>query len=339
MAAQRTKFAVGLFLAGGIGLAVIAVIWLGMSRFLEKGQYYVTFFNESVQGLDIDSPVKYRGVAIGRVEKIGVAPDSNLIQVLLKIETGQPLGSDIVAQLKNVGITGSMFVELDRKREGEPDRSPPLSFPSEYPIVASKPSDIGQILQGIDDVLNKMKALDVEGISERVKGNLEKIDRAVTDLNMKGISRSIESSLQSISNILEGERWGRILASVEDTTRSLNALMESGQKSLALAERGLERIDGILERNQDTIKTALDDFRRAMENANALVEKGAAMVNGTDESITYVRQHLVVTARNLEKASENLDRLIELLAEHPSQLFFGEAPLPRPVEQKREKKD
>jgi len=73
MASTRIKFTVGLFVASGIGFALIAVIWLGMSRFLEKGQYYATYFNESVQGLDIESPVKYRGVSIGRVQRVGVA--------------------------------------------------------------------------------------------------------------------------------------------------------------------------------------------------------------------------------------------------------------------------
>jgi phospholipid/cholesterol/gamma-HCH transport system substrate-binding protein len=96
------------------------------------------------------------------VLKITVAPDSKLIKVILKIESGQPLGSNVVAQLKLVGITGIMFVELDQKKEGEPDRSPKLTFPSEYPIVASQPSDIGEIIRSVDQILSKV-ALDLEG--------------------------------------------------------------------------------------------------------------------------------------------------------------------------------
>ena len=135
-----------------------------MSRFLEKGQFYATYFDESIQGLVVDSPVKYRGVFIGRVESISVAPDSQLIKVVLKIESGQTLDSNIVAQLKSVGITGSMFVELDRREEGEPDQSPTLSFPSEYPIVASKPSEISELLNSISQALNQIKALDLIGM-------------------------------------------------------------------------------------------------------------------------------------------------------------------------------
>ena len=162
MASQRTKFTVGIFISFGIGIAVLAFIWLGMSRFFEKGKFYATYFNESVQGLDVDSAVKYRGVAIGRVMSIDVAPDERLIQVILKIETGQKLTKDIVAQLKSVGITGSMFVELDRKKEGELDQSPKLDFPSEYPIISSKPSTISELMHGIDDVLNQIRQLSIK---------------------------------------------------------------------------------------------------------------------------------------------------------------------------------
>ena len=189
MASRRTKFAVGLFMTFGIVLALLAFIWLGMSHYFEKGQRYATYFNESVQGLDIDSPVKYRGVSIGRVERIAVAPDSKLIQVVLKIETGQKLDKDIVAQLTSVGITGSMFVELDQKEKDEPDRAPMLTFPSEYPIIASKPSNISELLQGIDDVLTQIRSMDLMGISDKVKLTLDNLNQAVTDANVKGLFR------------------------------------------------------------------------------------------------------------------------------------------------------
>ena len=199
MASTRTKFAVGLFVAGGITIALLAIIWLGVTRYFEKGQYYATYFNESVQGLDKDSPVKYRGVAIGRVAKIGVAADSKLIEVVLKIESGQKLGGNIVAQMKPVGITGMMFIELDQKKEDEPDRSPYLSFPSKYPIVASKPSGISDLLLGIDNALEQLSTLDLEGISDKIKLTLDSLNQAIADANLKAISTNLASSLEKAS--------------------------------------------------------------------------------------------------------------------------------------------
>ena len=332
MPSQRTKFIVGLFLTGGTGIILLAVIWLGTSRYLEEGQFYVTYFNESVQGLDKDSPVKYRGVSIGRVLKITVAPDSKLIKVILKIESGQPLGSNVVAQLKLVGITGSIFVELDQKKEGELDRSPKLTFPSEYPIVASKPSDIGEIIRSVDEILSKLKALDLEGISDRFKSTLDKMELAMADANVKGLSRKAESSLDSVNRILDNEKWGSILASVEMAARAANELISNFSTTVVRADRLFARVEGITADSQAKIETALNEFGRAMVNANLLLAKGTSLAGETDATFSHLRQHLLVTMQNLERTSENLNRLSEILADQPSQLLFGEPPLPRKVE-------
>jgi len=332
MASPRTKFAVGLFMASGMIFAVLIIIWLGMSRFLEKGQFYVTYFNESVQGLDIDSPVKYRGVFVGRVDNIGVAPDSKLIKVVLKIESGQTLDSGIVAQLKSVGITGSMFVELDRKKEEEADQSPSLSFPSEYPIVASKPSEIGELISGINAVIDQVKSLDLQEISKNIKLTLQNINQKVTEANVKGISNSMESALARVEHILDDQRWNSILTSVEIATQSVNSLLRNADRTLTRAEDTILRVEGIVADKEETVKTAIDQFNQAMTNANIFLQKGSSLVDGTDESVSNLMHYLVIVAHNLEKASDNLNQIMDTLADQPSQLLFGEPPLPRDVE-------
>lgn len=328
MASRRTKFTVGLFVTFGIGIALLAFIWLGMSRFLEKGNYYATYFNESVQGLDIDSPVKYRGVTIGRVDSIGVAPDSKLIQVILKIETGQKLDDDIVAQISLVGITGSMFVELDRKEEGKPDQSPVLDFPSEYPIISSKPS----LLKGINDVLTQLGSLDLEGIAEKITMTLDNANQAIINADIETISAGIESSVEDIQRIVDRNRWDRILASVEEAVSSLNNIMAKADVSLGHVDNTVGRLERITVEKAETIEAAIDEFKSAAEKADALMEKGTLLVNGTDESLSDLKQYLLVIARNLEQASENINRLTETIADHPSQLLFGEPPAPRKLE-------
>ena len=332
MASQKTKLAVGLFVACGLASAVLVIIWLGMSRFLEKGQFYVTYFDESIQGLVIDSPVKYRGVFIGRVDSISVAPDSKLIQVVLKIETGQTLDNSIVAQLKSVGITGSMFVELDRREEGEPDQSPTLSFPSEYPIVASKPSEISQLLSNVTQALNQIKALDLKGISEKIKLTLDSINRKVSEAEVKRISMKMEQSLDRIDHILDEQRWDTLMTSVETTIQSMNTLLNSADRSLGRAENTIAKVDGIVSEKEMAIKAAIDDFRLAMENANTVFKRGSALIDGADSSLSNLRPHLLVIAQNLERASENLNRIMETLEEQPSQFIFGEPPVRRAVE-------
>ena len=311
MATRKTKFTVGLFVFLGLTLAIWIIIWLGMSRYLEKGKFYVTYFDESVQGLGVDSPVKYRGVFIGRVASIGVAPDSKLIKVILNIESKQPLDPNIVAQLKSVGITGSMFVELDQKKADEPDQSPRLSFPSEYPIIASKPSEISGLYGGLNKVLEQIKLLDLEGISLKIKATLENINQTVDDANIQRISQTIESSFERMERILADQRWDKILASADST---------------------LVRVEHLVGSQEQKIAAAIDDFSRAMQHINILFNEGSELVSGADASVSELMHHLLGAARNLEKASDNLNRLMETVADHPSQLMFGQPPRPRAVE-------
>ena len=119
MAGKTSKFMVGLFVSLGIIIIVVAIIWVGATKYFEKGNLYVTYFNESVQGLQKDSIVKYRGVEVGRVEQISVAPDNHLIAVVMKINLrDKNLPQTTIAQLKMAGITGMVFVELDRQKAG-----------------------------------------------------------------------------------------------------------------------------------------------------------------------------------------------------------------------------
>ena len=332
MASRKAKFTVGLFVAGGLTISVLAIVWLGMSRYFEKGRFFVTYFNESVQGLKKDSPVKYRGVSIGRVESIGVAPDSKLIQVILKIESGQKLNNDIVAQLKNVGITGSMLVELDRKKKGEPDESPVLSFPSEYPIVASKPSEINRLLRGLDEVLNHFKSIDLKGISDKLKLTLDNANIMIADADVKGISNKLQSSLTSADRILKNEKWVSILGSVDRAAKSLDDLRTKAGNSLAQVDRTLVRIERFVAGNEQPISDAVADLKKAMASANNLLEKGTTFIGNTDDTLNRLKAQLLLSAQNLERATEHLNRFLEVLSDSPSQLIFGEPAAPRALE-------
>ena len=332
MASQKTKFSVGLFVFFGIIIAVFAFVWLGMSRFLEKGRYYAVYFDESVQGLDIDSPVKYRGVDIGRVVRIEVAPDSKLIQVVVKIDKGQNLESNIVAQLSLVGITGSMFIELDQKEEGEPDKNPVLNFPSEYPIIVSKPSNTSEILEGIDDFLNQIRAIDLEGISGRIKVTLDNFNQMIADANIKGLSENLEKSLEDISRIVDRKRWDNILASVEEAMNLLDSMAGKADGSMDKLDSTLSSLERITSGNEKTVNQAIADFKTAMEKVNRLLDTGNAMISGTDDTIYELGQSLNDIATNIEQATENLNRITDIVTDQPSQLFFGEPRSPKKIE-------
>jgi Na+/phosphate symporter len=128
-----------------------------------------------------------------------------------------------------------------------------------------------------------------------------------------------------MEKILTDPRWDQVLAAADTAGQELNRLLDK-------ADRTLTRVQGIVIGKEESVKTALDNFSRAMEKANILLKKGTSLVSGTDASISELMQHLVVAAQNLELASDNLNQLMELLADHPSQLLFGEPPEPRKLD-------
>jgi len=338
--------------ASGVCIVVVAIIWLGMSRYLQKGNYYVSYFDESVQGLQKGAPVKYRGVSVGRVEDIGVAPDDKLIQVVMKVETGQTLTDDMVAQLRDVGLTGSMFVELDRKKKGERFYSPHITFPSEYPIIPSKPSEMQKLLGSLDEVIHHINALDLKGISDKVKltldtvnqaisaadikglserfeASFDRIDGAIADAQIKAISTKLQSSLDGADRLLNSKQWSDILTSIQKATETLNQVMNLAKGGLTHADNAFVGMERIVAENEGTIRGAIEQILEATKNANMLLEKGAKLMNRSDDSIYQLRQELLVSAQNLAEATDNLNRFMEILAEQPTQLFLGEPPKPR----------
>lgn len=309
MISLKTKFAVGLFVIIGLLISFVSILWLGMSHYFEKGQYYVAFFDESVQGLDKDSPVKYRGVSIGRVKSISVAPDSTMIQVILKMETEFKPAKELIAQLKSVGITGIMFIELDRKKKSDQEISLQPELLSDYPVIATKPSDIKQFIGGVSDILRQINALDIPAIAAGLKSTLDEIRLTFANLKMKELSSSIKTSLDTLD---------RAFISINKAATSFNTLSANADKMISV--------------NKKEVADAIAGINQSMKNASLLVGEGAELIKNTDSNINKLMLHLVVVLQNIEKASENLNRSLEVIADQPSQLLFGDPFPSREVE-------
>lgn len=285
---------VGLFTIIGVGLGVVAIIWIGVTKYFEKGNLYVTYMDESVQGLQRDSSVKFRGVDVGRVESIRVAPNGKLIAVVMKINLRENM-KQVVSQLKAAGITGVMFVELDLKKPDEPDRSPQIDFPSEYPIIASRPSEIQMILSGVSDVVVKIGQINTKGISDQL------------------ISTSLE-----IEKFFKSKQIQSILTKLDATAGNLEVMVKRMDKIIAAG-----KIDEILGETKKTIV-----------GANAMItylkdELQAMKLPQTLSKTRSIAQELQYTTENLRRASETLDKFMERLYDRPSDLLFGKPPVRR----------
>jgi phospholipid/cholesterol/gamma-HCH transport system substrate-binding protein len=295
MARQGTNLIIGVFVILGILLGVVAIIWVGATSYFQKGDTYIAYFDESVQGLQVDSSVKFRGVDKGRVESIQVAPDNRLIGVVMKINMPDNLQKNAVAQLKAAGITGIMFIELDLKKPNAPDLSPKIDFPSEYPIIATRPSEIQQLVAGITEVLQKFKEVDTRAISNQVI-----------------------ATTKAMEDFLKGKKMASILARVDASAGNLEQL--TGHANKMIAGVRLEKI--------------LGDARETLAGARTLLVTLNGEVQGMQLPATVGRardlvRQLQQTDNKLRQNSETLELLLQRLYERPSDIMFGKPPKKR----------
>ncbi len=326
MASVKTKLAVGLFVVAGFVMVIFAVIWLGMSNYLEKGKFYVAYFDESVQGLDRDSPVKYRGVAIGKVYSIGVAPDANLIEVVLKIETGLKLDKSIAAQLKSVGITGIMFVELEKKKAGDILVAHGRTFESSYPVIDTRPSDIKKIMKAINDILYEFKDMDINGVLESLRSMFAKVERAMDDAQLKNLSEEMQVTIRDIRSSMEPEKWTSTLDSVGSAADNIDALSTAGRETIVKANDTLESYAKLVDENKDEIHALLSDMRASLDNIHRLAGSSNELVLQSNQEIISLMGEFRKSLKEYDKAGKNLNRFLERVADHPALLFLGEPP-------------
>lgn len=326
MASLKTKFSVGLFLIIGISLVIIGVVWLGMSNYLEKGRFFVAYFDESVQGLDKDSPVKYRGVSVGRVQHIGVAPDQRLIEVILKIESDvEPFQNtdDVVARLKSVGITGLMFVELERMAPGELDLSPAITFQPPYPVVRTRPSEMSRFFKGIEDIFNIFKALDTDTISKQLTGALSKINTAIDDAQLETLAADVRQTVQNFQNLLNRDQVHQLLTSADRTAVSVNRMALNADAGITEIRQTISGLDRVIGTGGENFQAITADLKSSVQELRQVMKTASDMLQNSDRQMNALQRQVLATVTRIDQAGQSLNRILERLENQPSQLIFS----------------
>jgi len=207
-----------------------------------KGFLYATYFDESVQGLQVDSAIKYRGVEIGKVQSIGVAPDYRLIEVIMKIDLENFLQKKIIATLKTAGITGIVFIELDQIKPDDLSASPKIDFDSRYPVIPSRKSGIGRFLDEAGTIMQNVKSIDIKGISDQLKNTSRAIENFIGGKRTNNIMNHLESASNNLDQT--AARINKMVAEgkVDQLTNETIATLSDARKLIAQAKRELDAL-------------------------------------------------------------------------------------------------
>lgn len=298
---------VGLFviLLGGAWLAVS--LWLALGDLSVQYRTYRVYLDESVSGLYLDAPVKYRGVEIGKVSGIRLNPQvPGQVQLTLDIESTAPITEDTVAVLTVQGLTGIAFVDLT----GGSLESPPLQAEQgePYPVIQAGPSFFSRLDTSGTELMANLNVL-AHGLAN------------VVDVGGEQTLREILENIRQITAALAGRR-DELERSVQDAAR----LLESGARAAEALPSLLARVD----QTAQAFEVMAVSVGQASERINNYVEHSGA---GVQQFSQQTLPELGSLISELRRLADTLQGVGKRLGDDPRLLLYGrELDLPGPGE-------
>jgi ABC-type transporter Mla subunit MlaD len=293
MSAMTRNFKLGLFVIAGAVALVIAAVVLGIHLMAPATASYHTFFDESVQGLDVGSPVKYRGVRIGSVGKIGIAPDRRHVDVVLALgekATAQLAldrsAPELRTQLVVTGLTGLKYVEIDYV---DPKRYPPPPLPFRVPknYIPSRSSLFSDLAADLEMLSRRLPAM-----ADQVDATMDKLNGLLDEVHDTHLVARIGATVDRMGEASEGIR--RI------ASRGAR-LPDQAAAVLGQARSVLRRVDG----DHGLIASAT----RATDSVGDL---GRSTLSASDELGRTLRE-LGDAARAVRELAQDIERQPDIL--------------------------
>ena len=319
MAAPTNHWKLGLFVLIGAVMVITSAAVFGTLRLNKETGRYVSYFDESVQGLEAGSPIKFRGVTIGTVGKIDVAPDHRHVEVTSELgkDVLSRLGLDVTAglavrgapkklvqaidlraQLVSSGLTGVKFLQLDFFTVAD-NPSPKLPFPVPKNYIPATSSMMKDLEQSLVRTMNSLPK-----ITEQVTGILSRIDKLV---GKAGEGKLIE---EAISTLAATRRF------VEETRRKiapLNTAQLSEQLEKTLADFSVTAV------RVSNILTRIDGDKGLLNS----VERASTAFGDTAHTVNGLGGQIEDTLQAIEEAAKSMNKLTGALEKEPDMLVKG----------------
>lgn len=366
MSERANSFKLGLFTLVAVLLLLGFLAALGAGVFRSRGVVAETYTTDSVLGLEVRAPVRFRGVRVGEVTFIGFVAqryDANfsagqnmagyvMIQMNLDTRTGldvsqteetleKALQQGLHARLASSSLMGPAF--LDLVFISGDSQSPPLdiTWKPEGIVIPASPSVMSQITSSLETLATHLARIDFKNTFTKLDNLLAHADEALSETGIADLKRSAMDMLESankaaarLRTVLENPAIDRILGNVDEISASLNS---GDPKSRDLAQfvrelpavaQNLRDASGRVDQILADPKTTrlLDNLDKTLESTPAAAEDVRQLVRRLNAVVAESQSNIEQSLSILRSVLENIDALSADAKNNPSRLLFGEPP-------------
>ncbi|MDP4611865.1 MAG: MlaD family protein [Opitutales bacterium] len=322
--------AIGIFVTAATILLVAMVIFFGSTTLLSKSTRFILFFDQSVNGLAAGSPVKFRGVPVGSVEKIliraeGQVEGSTAIPVIIKLdrsrlekELGVPASAfspesihtsierGLMAQLNLESfITGQLFVEFSFEPEKQKGWKPQLAEVNGMLEIPTLASSLDQITGDIAQLISDAGAIDIPRLNENINAVLENLATVLAGIDSEGISDSVTSAADQVTAIVGSDDFKQSITAM----RQAFELIGTTAKTFNLKEGPMAA----------TIEKWTTQYEQTLAGLDRLIDDTGNLMSPESD----LRYEFETTLRELSRAAQSIRLLADYLERNPNALLTG----------------
>jgi len=330
---RGTFLRVGLLVVVGAAVAVGLAIFLGGDR-IHNGRTCESYFQESVQGLELGAPVKFRGVTLGRVTEIGLASSQyfldqavdirratyRLVYVRYLVDLGRigraasfdaAINAGLRARLASQGITGLSYLELDFV---DPQKYPlvPVPWTPKNDLIPSVPSTLAQVQDAAQALLARINAVDLVGLSKSVQSVLDDLHTQLSTGDAHQALAEAATLMVTTREAVQSADLPGLASELRGTAADLRRVVDNPKIGDILAATA----------------RATDRLSETAAKLPALVADADGAVHRTSNAIADLQAELEPVLRDARAAVANLREATERLRRYPAGVLLG-APPPR----------
>jgi ABC-type transporter Mla subunit MlaD len=310
-ASPANYWKLGMFVLTGVALIAIALAIVGARSLHHDTIEFVTYFDESVQGLGLGAPTTFRGVPLGTVSGIHVAPDHRHVEVVMQLERSellragypeteleQPPPPDLRAQLGSQGITGVRFILIDYF-DSQHNPPPELPFAPGHHYIPAAESTLKTVEEAVVLALERLPE-----VGAKVGIVLERVDRLLGDFEGQEMPARIGASLRELDRTMRAVQGTLVHADVGRLSGKAQATLDGMKKTLL-------DLDGVFER------------LAGEKGLLARAERTTQLFGDVAQGGTSLEAEMGTLIERVSDATESFRRLADALERDPDMLIKG----------------